>query len=476
MTRPRSAERPDSLELDKESMRKLGYGVVDLLVERLATLDESHVWQGATRAEMEARLREPPPAGPSPFEAIVEQLAADVLPFAGHHDHPRFFGFVPGCPTWPSILGDFIAAGVNVFQGTWLQSAGASAVELVVLDWFRQWLGYPPQASGILVTGGSQANLTALACARETTPGAKSDASVLYVSTQGHSSVARAVRVLGFADEQVRAVPVDEHRRMRPDALAAAIEADVGAGRHPFLVVANAGATNTGAVDPLAEIATISSERGVWLHVDAAYGGFTVLTERGRECLAGIELADSIALDPHKWLYQPYEVGCLLVREGTLLGDAFHIMPDYLQDTVVGGREVNFADRGIQLTRSARGLKLWLSLKFFGVDAFRAAIDRSLDLALAAQERIERSSKLELLSPATLGVVCFRRTDESLDEAGLEEANAALLTALARSGEGMLSSTRLDGRYALRLCALNHRSGVGDVERVLCWLETAPFP
>jgi aromatic-L-amino-acid/L-tryptophan decarboxylase len=464
----------DGLELDAETMRDLGYQVVDMLVARIAGLDEARAWRGASRAEMESRLREPPPAGPTDFDEIVRRLGADVLPFTGHHDHPRFFGYVPSCPTWPGILGDFLASGINIFQGTWLQSAGASTVELVVLDWFRQWIGYPGQASGILVSGGSQANLTALACARETKAGGRSQSAVVYVSTQGHSSLTRALRILGFRSEQVRALPVDERFRLRSDALAAAIEQDVQAGRQPFLAVANAGATNTGAIDPLEELAAVCAEAGVWLHVDAAYGGFAVLTERGRRWLAGIDQADSVTLDPHKWLYQPYEAGCLLVRDGPLLSRAFHVMPDYLQDTAVGGVEVNFADRGIQLTRSARALKLWISLQYFGVDAFRAAIDRSLDLAVAAEDRIRSSEELELLSSATLGVVCFRRRPPGMEEGTLERLNTDLDRRLAESGEGMVSSTRIDGRYALRLCVLNHRSGLEDVERVLSWLERAP--
>ncbi len=467
--------RPDGLELDPETMRELGYRVVDLLVERIATIDKSRVWRGASRAEMESRLREPPPERPTQFDELLRRLEADVLPFMGQHDHPRFFGYVPGCPTWPGILGDFLASGVNVFAGTWLQSAGPSTVELVVLDWFRQWVGYPGQASGILVSGGSLANLTAISCAQETKVGGRSESAVVYVSTQSHSSVTRALRVLGFRPGQVRALPVDDRYRLRPDALAAAIEKDVRAGREPFLAIANAGATNTGAVDPLPELASVCAEAGVWLHVDAAYGGFAVLTERGRRWLAGIDQADSITLDPHKWLYQPYEAGCLLVREGPLLARAFHIMPDYLQDTAVGGVEVNFADRGIQLTRSARALKLWLSLQYFGVEAFRSAIDRTLDLAVHAEERVRVSDELELLSPATLGVVCFRRRPAELGEEGtLERLNARLAGRLAASGEGLVSSTRIDGRYALRLCVLNHRSGPEDVERVLAFLETAP--
>jgi glutamate/tyrosine decarboxylase-like PLP-dependent enzyme len=285
------------------------------------------------------------------------------------------------------------------------------------------------------------------------------------------------VKILGFRPEQLRAIPVDERLRMRPDALAAAIEADVQAGRQPFFAVANAGATNTGSVDPLAELAAVCAEQHVWLHVDAAYGGFAVLTERGRALLDGIDQADSVTLDPHKWLYQPYECGCLIVRDGPLVSQAFHILPDYLQDTAVGGVEVNFADRGIQLTRAARALKLWMSLHYFGVEGFRAAIDRSLDLAQHAEALVEASPELELLSPATLGVVCFRRRPAGVDdEPALAALNTDLDRRLAESGEGMISSTRVDGRYSLRLCVLNFRSRAEDVERVLGWLETAPLP
>jgi aromatic-L-amino-acid/L-tryptophan decarboxylase len=463
----------DPLELDAEEMRRLGYRAVDLLVERISTLGAGPAWRGATRAEMEERLREPPPEEPDDPDELLASLETDVLAFAGHHDHPRFFGFVPSCPTWPGVLGDFFAAGANVFAGTWLQSAGPSTAELVVIDWFRQWLGWPPQTSGILVSGGSQANLTALGCARESVPGAKSERAVVYLSGEGHSSVPRAVRVLGFRDEQVHLVPVDDLHRIRAEGLDAAIRADVAAGQQPFAVVANAGSTNTGAVDPLAEIADVCRSHRLWLHVDGAYGGFAVLTERGRAALAGLERADSATLDPHKWLYQPYEAGCVLVREGTRLGEAFNIMPDYLQDTLVGGREVNFADRGIQLTRSARALKLWLSLKYFGIGAFRAAIDRSLDVTAHAQDVIEATDELELLSPAMLGVVCFRRRFPTAGELETETRNAELVERLRESGEGLVSSTRIGDRYALRMCVLNHRSGEEDVERVLGWLATA---
>ncbi len=464
----------DPLAIDPETMRELGYRVVDLVVGRLASLGEQPAVRGASRAEMERRLRQAAPSRGEAFDQILGQLERDVLPFASSSDHPRFFAYVPSCPTWPGVLGDVLAAGFNVYQGSWLESAGPSELELIVLDWFKEWIGYPEQAAGLLLSGGSAANLTAIACAAEDRLDDRSSATV-YLSSQTHFSVVRALRVLGFAEEQIRVLPVDSRYRIRLEVLDRTIRADRRAGRHPFMLVANAGTTNSGAVDPLPELSAVCDEHGLWLHADAAYGGFAVLTERGRKVLRGLALADSVTLDPHKWLYQPYESGCLLMREGRLLRRAFHMLPDYLRDADVAESrgEVNFSDLGLQLTRASRSLKLWLSLKYFGVDAFRAAIDRSLDLARHAQIRIETSREFELVSPAVLGVVCFRRRPEGVRDADeLEDLNAALVAGLADSGRGMISSTRLDGRFALRLCVLNHNSSMADVDEVLDYLET----
>jgi aromatic-L-amino-acid/L-tryptophan decarboxylase len=288
---------------------------------------------------------------------------------------------------------------------------------------------------------------------------------VVYASDQSHSSVARAARTLGFRPEQLRVLPVDDEFRMPPDALAGAMATDREAGRRPLIVCASAGSTNTGAIDPLDELADACRANDTWLHVDGAYGGFAALTERGKRWLAGIERADSITLDPDKWLYQPFECGCVLVREGRLLEDAFRIAPDYLKDA--RGAEVDFADRGLQLSRMARSLKLWLSIQTFGVGAFREAIERALDLAELAEHLVGESEELELLRPARLGIVCFRRRfGGERSEAETEALNRRLVSALEQSGEGLVSSTRLRGRYAIRLCATrapNATSGTSSI-------------
>ena len=253
-------------------------------------------------------------------------------------DHPGYFAFIPGCGTWPGALGDFLASALNIYAGSWMEAAGPSRLEQVVLGWFKEWIGYPAEAAGVAASGGSAANMTALACAREALLGSMTDRVVAYVSDQAHSSLARAAAPARLPARPGAGAAGPTSAGCAPDALAAAIDADAAAGREPLFVAAAAGSTNTGAIDPLAELAAICRERGVWLHVDGAYGAFAALTERGREALRGIELADSVTLDPHKWLYQPLECGALLVREGRLLRRAFEIVPDYLKDAEVARR------------------------------------------------------------------------------------------------------------------------------------------
>jgi aromatic-L-amino-acid/L-tryptophan decarboxylase len=462
------------LAIPSGTMREIAHQVVDMLIARLEDPERDPVLRSATRDETEQRLGEPPPEHGVPFDEIMARLTSDILPLTARYDHPGYLAFVPGFGTWPAALGDFIASACNLYGGSWKEGAGPSQIEITVVDWFKEWIGYPREAAGILTSGGSAANMTALACARESLIGAMADDVVVYLSDQAHASLARAARILGFRPDQVRVLPTDERFRMRPDALAGAIAADRKAGRRPLFVAAAAGSTNTGAVDPFAELSAICRREGAWLHVDAAYGGFTAITERGRQILEGIALADSVTLDPHKWLYQPFECGSLLVKDGAQLRRAFEIAPDYLKDLEIVSREVNFADLGMQQSRMCRAIKVWMSLKYFGVENFRLAIDRAMDLARRAEDRIEASDEFELLCPVTLSVVCFRRRVAGADEATHERVNRAFLQGIEDGGQAWLSSTRLKGRYALRMCVLNHTTGAIHIDRVLDWLAAAP--
>jgi len=455
------------LVLSPESMRRLADAATARLIERLEGLREAAPWRGASRAALEATLGGPPPEDGRDPVAVLERAVRDVLPVAARLDHPRFLAFVPSAPTWPGVIADYLAAGFNTFQGTWLGSAGPSEIELVVIDWIRQWIGYPASAGGLFTSGGSAAILDALVAAREQA-GAPARPAV-FLSDQTHSAVERAARIVGVRREGIVTIPGDAQYRLQPEALSGAIRRARDEGLEPIAVCANAGTTNTGAIDPLPAIADLCEAERTWLHVDGAYGGFAVLSERGKRLLAGLERADSISLDAHKWLYQPFEAGCLMVRDVGALVRAFSVNPDYLQDTKLGLEQVNFADRGYQLTRSFRALKVWMSVQTFGLARFREAIGRTIELADRAGEHVARTPGLELLCPPSLGVLCFRFHPEggAWTEERLEKLNAAIQDRIIEAGTAMMSSTRLRGTWSLRMCILSHQTTWEDLEQTL---------
>lgn len=458
---------PESLAMSAEAMQALGARATAILVERITTLRGERPWRGASRADLEPILREPPPEDGRDPIAVLERAARDVLPVAGRVDHPRFMAFVPSAPTWPGVIADYLAAGFNIFQGTWLGSGGPSQLELVVIDWIRDWIGYPEAAGGLFTSGGSAAILDALVAAREQAGAPARPA--IFLSDQTHSAVERAARIIGVPREGIVRIASDGDYRLPTAELVASVETARRHGFQPIAVCANAGTTNTGAVDPLPAIADFCAAEKLWLHVDAAYGGFAMLTPRGKALLAGLERADSISLDAHKWLYQPFEAGCVMVRDVATLTRAFSVNPDYLQDTKLGLEQVNFADRGYQLTRSFRALKVWMSVQTFGLARFRAAIGRTMELADEAGDFVRRTPGLELLSPPSLGVLCFRyRPDgDEWTEASLAKLNETIQARIIESGAAMISSTRLRGAWSLRLCILSHQTTWDDVRETL---------
>lgn len=452
-----------SLLEDPEEMRRSGYRVVDAIVERWASLRDGPAWRGAAREVTEPLLHGPPPESGQPLEPLLETILRDVMPLAGRIDHPRFLAFIPSSPSWASVLASFLISGFNVFQGTWLESSGPSQIEVTVTDWFREWLGYPRSAGGLFTSGGSAANLIALVAAREAAGNPPSG--TVYVSEQTHASAVRAARIAGIDSTRVRHLPVDADFRILPAGLREAVRRDRRDGFAPFCVIANAGTTNTGAIDPLAEIAHVAGEEGLWYHIDAAYGGFAVLDPHTRPLLAGLELGDSISLDPHKWFFQPYETGCLMVRDVTMLESAFRMLPEYLQDANWGPEHVNFCDRGLQLTRIFRALRVWLSVQRYGLGAHRTEIARAIELAQRTEAGIRAEPELELLSPQSLGIVCFRYVGHPVAPAHrLDELNREIQGRIVQSGHSMISSTRLGGRFSLRFCILNTRTTAEDVD------------
>ena len=448
-------------------MLALARKAAELAVARVESLPGESAWDGEFKEGLERLLLEKPPEEGRPAEEVLEQTVADILPMTTRLDHPRCFGFVPSEPTWPGVVADFLASAWNVNACTWLVASGPSQVELVVLDWFRRWLGYPDSSGGLLTSGGSAACVDAFVAAREVAGNPERPS--VYMSDQSHSAQARAAVIVGVGREAVRQIPTDRAFRLDMEALARAVAEDRAAGLTPLVVCGNGGTSSTGAIDPLHAMADYCQAEGIWLHVDAAYGGFAAITEKGSELLDGIERADSVGLDPHKWLFQPYEVGCLLVKDVRTLERVFAFSTTVLQDTVWGANHPNLDDRGLQLSRSFRALKIWMSIQTFGMSAFRRAVSKGMQLAKQAEQYIRESPTLELQAPASLGMVCMRVNPEGagLEGETLEEVNREVLARLFWDDRSFVSSTSLHGTFSLRLCIINHSTGWDDVRETL---------
>ena len=459
------------LRMPPDVMRELATYVTEILVERNAGLREDRAWDGEFKQELTARLVEDPPEAGRPPREVIDRAVRDVLSPAMRLDHPRAFGFVPSEPTWPGVLADYLATGFNVNVATWLTASGPSQLEAVVVDWFRRWLGFPETAGGVLTSGGSAATLDAFVAAREAA-GHPARATV-YMSDQSHSAQVRAARIIGVRPDDVRVLPTGPDFRLDPAALASAVEGDRAAECTPIAVCADAGSTSTGAVDPLDEIADFCAAHGIWLHVDAAHGGCAAVTEPGARRLRGIERADSVGIDPHKWFFQPYESGCLLVKDVRTLERAFAIHHDVLQDSVWGANHPNQADRGLQLSRRDRALKIWMSVQVFGMAAFRSAVAKGIELAERAERYVTDSAMLELVTPASLGIVCFRVNpdDGAGDERALHRINKKVLARVFWEERAFMSSTLLHRKFVLRMCVINHSTIWDDVRETLETIE-----
>jgi aromatic-L-amino-acid decarboxylase len=455
---------PARLELSTAEMQQLGYRVVDLLVQHFAGMRDGPVGAKGEPDRLMARFSGGPSEGPTDPHELLAQLQKDVFPNNLHVDHPRFFAFVPGPGNFVSTMADALASGFNVFNGTWLGGSAAAAIELTVIDWFRRFCGFPETAGGLFVSGGSVANLTALHAARRLKLGDQIQGAAIYFSDQTHYSIERALCVIGFAPEQCRKIPSNDRFQLPLESLRTAIRSDQSAGLRPFCVVANAGTTNTGAVDPLSELADLCAQENLWLHADGAYGAAAVICDRGREKLAGLDRVDSLSLDPHKWLFQPFECGCVLVRDAAHLKSAFQLMPEYMRDVHRNTAETNPADYGIQLTRGFRALKVWLSMNTFGLAAFRDAITRGFELAEFAEQELRARRDCEILSPAEMGIVAFRFGKE-------DELQTKLVDQMLRDGFAFLTSTTLKGKIALRLCTINPRTTEEDIVQTIDRLE-----
>jgi aromatic-L-amino-acid decarboxylase len=439
------------LDPTPEQMRAMGEAALDYVIGFISGLDDAPAVNAERSVEVARGLRASPPETGGDFGDSLAQFAAAAangFEPAG----PGYLAFVPGGGLFSSSIADFLAKGVNRFPNLWETAPGIVQIEMNVIRWICDLFAYPKEARGILTTGGSVANLSAIVTARRDRLGDDFLDGTYYVSEQAHASVAKAATIAGFSQKNLRRIAVDAELRMRVDALREQIRADRAAGSRPFLVVTNAGSTNTGAVDPMDEIADVAADEGLWMHADAAYGGFFVLTDRGRHRLSGIERSDSVTLDPHKGLFLPYGVGSLVVRDGGALRAAHYAGADYLQDVASEGELPNLSEYSIELSRDFRGLRVWLPLQLHGVAAFRDLLDEKLDLAAYLNDALRADPAIEVPWEPQLTVVPFRI------RGGDDDDNRRFLERINASKRVFCSSTLLDGRVTIRACILNHRT------------------
>lgn len=454
----------DTLGLGAQEMRRLGHRVVDLVIDRLERKNDEPAILAASPHDLIAALGEAVPEEPGNPDAAIELLASVALAHQQHADHPRYFARVPGPCSFAAILGEWLATGYNTTAAAWLSAAGPSAVELIVIEWLRLMTGLPEGTEGVLSSGGSLANFTAFATARAAVgPG------VAYLTDQTHSSLLRDLLALGLPHEAVRILPSDDGFRMSVRTLTAAIQEDRSIGRHAMIVIASAGTTNTGAVDPLDEIAEVCRKHDIWFHVDGAYGGPAAICEEGRAYLTGLEKADSLVLDPHKWLFQPYDVGATFMMRRGALERCFSMSPEYLKDVEALNGEVDFRNRSLELTRRSRAIKLWLTLRVYGAARIRDAIRSGIALARFAENVLrERPNIWEVVTPAQIGIVTFALRGVTAPE------HEARVRALADSGYACVSSTMLKGRKVFRLCTINPLTTEDDIRGTIDYLAREP--
>lgn len=467
----------DEKSIDPEDWKQfaaLAHRMVDDMVEHMSTISEKPVWQPVPDA-IAATMSQPLPNKGQPDASVYEEVLDNILPYSMANTHPRFWGWVMGSGAPIGVLGDFLASALNP------QLGGADhmppRVEVQVIEWLKEMLGYPQSASGVLTSGGSMSNFLALVVARSKQ--AEWDVReegllghqplTVYGSTEMHSSIQRAVEALGIGNKNLQRIPVDGALRMDVAALRRAIEDDVQAGFVPACIVATAGTTNAGSIDPLDELADVAEEFGVWLHIDGAFGALAYLSPEFRPALKGMERADSLAFDLHKWGYLPFAVGCVLVKDAEAHRAAFTLRPAYLKHAERGaaGGSIWFSDYGLELTRDFKALKVWMALKTYGVDRLGELIQQNIDQARYLASLIESADDLELLAPVGLNTVCFRYRQTGLGDSELDLLNDEILLRIQESGLFLPSSTLVDGSYALRCSITNHRSRREDFDALV---------
>lgn len=457
----------NTLELSREQMTDMADEAVERVLDHLAELGEQPAADLDGAEDLAERLREPLPEEPTPYGELLDLLFEEAIPRSINPPHPGYLAYIPGGGLFHSAVADFISDATNRYVGTWFGAPALVRIEANVVEWFCELVGYPEGSFGLLTTGGSMANLIATITARRDRLPEDFLDGVVYTSDQSHHSVTKAAVLAGFPPENIRSIPTDEEFRIKVNDLNATIEEDRAAGDRPFLVVASAGTTNTGAVDDLAALADLCERENLWLHADAAYGGFFVLTQDGARTLDGLERCDSITLDPHKGLFLPFGTGALLVRDGAALARSHSVEADYIPDWDPDSGLVDFSQLSPELSRDFRGLRVWLPLKMHGMDPFRDALREKLELARWAADRLREMDHVRLVAEPQLSTLAFRIEPPGIEDDELDDLNREVLEDVNRRARVHLSATTLSGRLTLRISVLNFRTHRETVERCL---------
>ena len=457
-------------EMTKEEMTSYGYKIVDQIVNHFTEVEHKKPVKKASRKEMDTIFLSEAPDEATNADDVLDFVMKNVMPNSIILSHPKSFSFVPGPSNFISAMSDSLATGFNIFSGGWNIAPAAAELEIVTLNWILKIFNFPVEnGGGIFTSGGSMANLTALTTARRVKCGEDFSKSIIYLSDQAHSSNIKAIRVLGFKREQIRIIPTDIEFRISINKLKNEIARDRLKGNEPFCIIATAGTTNTGTVDPLDTLADICEKENLWFHIDGAYGAAAMLSKKGNRALKGIERADSLTVDPHKWFFQPYEIGCLIVKDKSWLSGTFSEKPEYLRDIEGNESEINFYDYGIQLTRRFRALKFYMSIKTYGLNAFKKAVTYNIDLAEETEDILRKSSNWEIVSQATLAIINFRYNPIHLElpEDKLDKLNQEISSRMIDSREALLVTTILQNQVVIRMCLINPNTTIQHIKDTL---------
>ena len=474
------------LDMDPAEFRAAAHTVVDVMADYLESVESRPVFPPVEPGSLRPLFPVAAPEAPQPIEAILADYGRLVEPNATHWQHPGFLAYFATTASGPGVLGEMLTAALGQNAMLWRTSPIGTELEEVVVDWLRQALALPATFDGLLTDTASTSTLIALAAAREA---AGTDASArglagrddlgtglrVYASAEAHSSVEKACMTLGLGRASLVRIPTNHRFEMVPDALRSAIATGRAAGRRPIAIVATIGTTSSTSVDPVAAVADIAEREGLWLHVDAAYAGVVAMLADRRAPFAGWERADSIVVNPHKWLFTPLDASLLLTRRMEMLRAAFSIVPEYLLTLDREAPVRDYNEYTPQLGRRFRALKLWIQLRWFGLEGLRRRIDYHLGLAARLTETIGADPDWELLAPTPFSTVCFRwdPADRGLTEDEVDAANASILDAVNRTGEVFLSHTRLDGRFTIRIAIGNLRTEARHVDRAWALLREA---